>query len=96
MTLKNPKAKGSKNERRSRDYMERLGYSVTKAGGSLGLWDLVAVGATRIVLIQTKSNRNPGSAEMQRLKDFVCPKWCDKVVHRWDDRTSEPKIMRVA
>ncbi|HEV8713304.1 MAG TPA: hypothetical protein VGX03_10800, partial [Candidatus Binatia bacterium] len=40
----NAKAKGSRRERQARTILETAGYFVVKAGGSLGCWDLVALG----------------------------------------------------
>ncbi len=37
----NKKAKGSRNERRSRDLLKAQGFEVLKAGGSLGVFDLM-------------------------------------------------------
>ena len=57
----NAKRKGSKRELKSMRLLEAAGYTVTKSGASLGLWDLVAVSATDIVLVQVKSNRQPAA-----------------------------------
>lgn len=69
----NPKAKGSRVERECVHLLESLGYSVTKAGGSLGCWDLVAIHPTHTRLIQVKSNRKPAPAERERLQLFRAP-----------------------
>ncbi|RLG87043.1 MAG: hypothetical protein DRO18_03650, partial [Thermoprotei archaeon] len=56
----NVKRKGSRREREVRDILEAWGYYVTKAGGSLGRYDLVAVprrGKIDVLVIQVKSNR---------------------------------------
>jgi Holliday junction resolvase len=34
--MKNPKAKGGRNERKAKKILERAGYACTKSGGSLG------------------------------------------------------------
>lgn len=39
----NTKAKGNRNERTAKKYFEDLGYTVIKAGASLGMFDLVAM-----------------------------------------------------
>ena len=38
------KQKGDRWERECRDMLESEGYLVTKAGGSLGMFDLIAIG----------------------------------------------------
>ena len=88
----NAKAKGSKRELKSMRLLEAAGYSVTKSGASLGLWDLVAVSATDFVLVQVKSNRQPAPAEREQLQDFRCPPNCRKLVHVWKDYARRPIV----
>jgi len=64
------KRKGSNRELEVQHLLEAIGWHVTKAGGSLGEWDLVCVHpvlGTR--LIQVKSNRCP-AAEREALLEF--------------------------
>ena len=89
----NTKAKGSRNEYKSRDILIACGYSVCKAGGSLGEWDLVGVSPGGVALCQVKSNGWPGSVEMETLENFRGPPNCVKLVHRWDDR--QPVKVRI-
>lgn len=70
----NRKAKGSRNERRAKALLEDQGYRCTKAGGSLGVWDLIAISEGRVLLVQVKSNRKPPAAEMETMRAFPCPK----------------------
>ena len=63
----NAKAKGSKQERKARKVLEADGYLVTKAGGSLGLFDLVAENRQGVRHIQVKSNRLPGPVERENM-----------------------------
>jgi len=66
------KAKGSRSERKVRDQLLADGWYVTKAGGSLGIWDLVALhpdGPVR--LVQVKTNRMPRNEEMKTLEEFA-------------------------
>lgn len=69
-----PNAKGNRSERKVRDQLLEQGWYVTKAGGSLGLWDLIALlpgldGVTRV--IQVKTNRKPGKQETAALEQFA-------------------------
>jgi hypothetical protein len=75
----NAKRKGWRREDQARKQLEKEGYYVTRSGGSLGLWDLIAIrgswGTGEIVmplvrLVQVKSNRPPSRKEMQRLRSF--------------------------
>lgn len=91
----NTKAKGSRNERRSRDLFRQQGYSVTKAGASLGEWDLICIGPTDFILCQVKTNQWPSKEETQREIDFICPQNVKKIVHRWRDRQENPDIKEI-
>lgn len=93
--LKNAKAKGSRLERRSKADLEARGFLVTKAGGSLGVADLVALHpeSGEVRLVQVKANRLPGAAEMGGLKAlarrFQAAGFGWRVqVHRYLDRRS--------
>jgi Holliday junction resolvase len=88
----NCKAKGNRNERRSIALLERQGYRCTRAAASLGMFDVIGIGAADVVLVQVKSNRWPGCAEMNAIAKFATPANCRKVVHRWRDRQSEPDV----
>lgn len=69
----NRKAKGSRAELEAQHLLEALGYSVCKAGASLGVWDLIATHPTHVRFIQVKSNRRPGGAEMEAMRSFRSP-----------------------
>ena len=91
----NRKAKGTRNERRSRRLLEAAGYRVTRAAASLGCFDLIGVSPTDIVLCQVKSNAWPGTVELEAIKDFPAPANCKKIAHRWDDRNCLPLVKEV-
>lgn len=91
----NRKAKGSRNERRSRDLLRSQGYEVLKAGASLGVFDLIAIGPTDIVLAQVKSNTWPSKKEMGRITNLPSPPNCRKVIHRWRDYQKVPDVREV-
>ena len=89
----NTKAKGTRNEHRSKKILEASGYRVTRAAASLGAWDLIGIKASGIVLVQCKTSRWLGSLERQHLQDFPAPPGTIKLVHRWDARKSEPSVI---
>lgn len=91
----NAKAKGTRNEHRSKALLEAAGYAVTRSGASLGAWDLIGVSATDVVLVQVKSNAWPGTAEMETLAGFQVPPNCKRLVHRWRDRQRMPDVRAV-
>lgn len=51
----NTKAKGSRAERKAIRLLEAAGYVCTKAGGSLGLFDVIAIGPHDVRCVQVKS-----------------------------------------
>lgn len=91
----NAKRKGTRNEHRSIALLEAAGYSCTRAAASLGVWDIVAIGSTDVVLCQLKTNAWPGSVEMETLTEFAAPANCRKLAHRWRDRQHMPDVREV-
>lgn len=91
----NCKAKGSKNERRSRDLLEVSGYQVTRAGGSLGVFDLIGISSSDVLLVQVKTNQWPSQAELESIKQFRCPVNARKLIHRWRDGERLPDVQEV-
>lgn len=91
----NRKAKGSRNERRSRDIFIAAGYAVTKAGGSLGEWDLIGISETDIILCQVKTRDWPGAVEMETLHNFKAPNNARKILHRWRDGQRLPDVKEI-
>ncbi len=89
------KAKGSRNERRSRDLLRAAGYSVTKAGGSLGMFDLIGIGTTDVVLVQCKTNRTASPAEREMIQLFKAPPNTRKLLHVWFDRIKLPDVIEL-
>lgn len=89
--LKNAKAKGSRLERKSRDILRQAGFEVVKAGGSLGIFDLVGIHPEKglVQLVQVKSNRGVSRREREGLIQFaarcVHTGW-QVSIHRWRDR----------
>ena len=104
MRLKSAYAKGYRNEKRSREFLEKLGYYVVEARGSHGLWDLVAIhhGGTGgvefqpdVVLVQVKSNRKPSGVEMSAMAGLRLPEFVTREVHIWHDRQPKPEVLEV-
>ncbi len=91
----NAKRKGTAREHRSIALLESAGYRCTRAAASLGAWDITGIGSTDVILVQVKSRDWPGTAEMAVLRDFPCPSWCKKLIHRWRDRHRLPEVREV-
>jgi len=93
--MKNPKAKGSRAEHKARRILEASGYLVLKAGGSLGLFDLVALGPMDLKCIQVKANGYCSAVEREQLQLAVVPANCSKEIWRFKDRVRDPLIERL-
>lgn len=91
-TVRNTKAKGTRNEHRSIQVLEAAGYACTRAAASLGAWDIIGIGSTDVVLVQVKTRDWPGSVEMETLANFPAPAVCRKLVHRWRDYQRLPDV----
>ncbi len=91
----NTKRKGSRNEHRSKALLEADGYRITKSGASLGEWDLIGIGPSDFVVVQVKTNRWPGSAEMNAMREFPVPANCHKLIHRWRNRRIVPDVIEL-
>lgn len=87
--------KGRRNEYKSRRVFEALNYRVTRAAASLGVFDLIAIGPTDIVLCQVKSNRGLSPADREEVERFPCPPNCRKLIHRWKDYGRLPEVEEV-
>ena len=70
----NTKGKGSRRERERKSFWENKGYNVTKAGASLGDWDLIIMNDKCLILEQVKSSRISKQELMKLVKFKNCPK----------------------
>lgn len=91
----NCKAKGSRNERKSREILEAAGYLCMKAGASLGVFDIIGIGRTDIILCQVKTRDWPGSVETENIKNFPAPRNARKLVHRWRNYARVPDVKEI-
>lgn len=91
----NTKKKGWKNEHKSMARDRQAGALVLRAGGSLGLFDYIALFPNFVRLVQVKSNRWPGKIEMEALSQFRAPPYGRKVVERWDDYARTPIVKEI-
>ncbi len=91
----NRKAKGSRAEHRSMRMLEAAGYSCTRAAASLGLFDIIGVSSTDVVLVQVKTRDWPYAAEMETLNGFQCPPNARKLIHRYVDGKRLPDVREI-
>jgi hypothetical protein len=76
--------------------LEAAGYYCTHSGGSLGVFDVVGIGSTDVVLVQVKTRDWPGSVEMEQLKSLPCPPNCRRLIHRGRDPVQMPNVKEVS
>lgn len=94
-TRLNAKRKGTRNEHRSMAILEAAGYACTRAAASLGVFDIVGISATDIVLVQVKTRDWPGSVECEAIREFPAPPNARKLLHRYRDGVRLPDVKEV-
>jgi hypothetical protein len=94
--MKNAKREGTRNEHRSMAILEAAGYRCTRAAASLGVFDVVGIGSTDVVLCQVKTRDWAGAEEMEDMRNFVCPPNCRRLIHRWRDRQHLPDVREIS
>jgi len=73
--------------------LEAAGWTVVRAGGSLGPFDLVAFSRAGLRLVQVKMNRGPGQVERARLAAFDnLPHNATRELWLFRDRQRTPQI----
>jgi hypothetical protein len=91
----NTKAKGSRNERKTRDWYLKNGATfVIKAGASLGMYDLVVFFPDHVDMVQVKSNKWPSPEERTAMIRPInrLPDCCRFVCIRWKDYARKPEV----
>ncbi len=91
----NAKRKGSRNEHRAIRILEAAGYYCTRAAGSLGIFDIVAISGQGVRLTQVKSNRPPCPAEREAIELFPVPQNATKEIWVFRDYARTPLISGV-
>lgn len=89
-------AKGRRGEYKAIAQLEAQGYVCVRAAGSKGVFDLVAISATEIRLLQVKSGtRNASPEERARLAACPVPPGVSKELWRFLPRAKVPLIARL-
>jgi Holliday junction resolvase len=88
------KKKGSRRERQARDILKAAGYAVTKAGGSFGAFDLIALGPQGVRCVQVKSNRLPSPIERETMVSMRSQLPTNSTIEAWIfyDGNGKPRI----
>lgn len=94
--LKNAKAKGTRAERRAIRILEAAGYACTKAGGSLGIFDVIGIGPVDVRCLQVKAGGTYCSKiERELMRECAVPANVSVEIWRFPDRCREPLIERL-
>jgi hypothetical protein len=73
--------------------LQAAGYNTTRAAGSFGMFDVIAINAQGLRLIQVKSNRDASPVEREQIALFDrLPPNATKEVWRFQDYAREPVI----
>lgn len=91
----NAKRKGTRAERKAITLLEAAGFVCTKAGGSLGLFDVIAISGETVKCIQVKSNGYCSRIERAELVHLAVPANVTKEIWRFPDYCRAPLIERV-
>lgn len=87
------KAKGSRAERRAIRLLEAVGYTCVKAAGSLGVFDVVAIGPVDVRCLQVKAGTaRLSGVEREALASVPVPANCTREYWRFPDRCRAPII----
>lgn len=87
------KAKGSRGERKCIRILEAGGYLCTKSGGSLGVFDVIAIGPNTVRCIQCKcGSARLSSLEREAIRLIMVPLCCTKEYWLFRDYAREPQI----
>jgi len=98
----NTASKGRRNEYKSIKLLESKGYYCVRSAASKGLFDIVAISPTKILLVQVKTGRPASQKELTKMTDFGFDYLSTYVqehtrceVHVWKDRAKVPEIVLV-
>ena len=74
--------------------LEAMGFSVCRAGASLGVWDLIAVNRHQVRLIQVKCGARPYCSPVEReaMQMFQAPATVSKELWKWKDYSHLPEV----
>lgn len=98
----NSRAKGRRNENKTKDALEAEGWLIELVKGGtgwqrstdfFGLFDIIAVKGGRIRWLQIKSNRNASPKDRAAMADFPGPG--TREVWVWYDRKPKPIIHKL-
>jgi hypothetical protein len=89
----NAKRKGTRNEHKAIRALEDAGYHCTRSAGSLGLFDIIAIGRQGVRLVQVKTNDDARPHEREQIQIFDgIPPGATKEVWIYQEYVRKPVI----
>ncbi|RLE69138.1 MAG: hypothetical protein DRJ34_01555 [Thermoprotei archaeon] len=90
MKLKNPKAKGTRIEKKAIEELKKAHgcFLVVRSAGSKGIFDLVGIGGSICYLVQVKARNKPKPLpkEIERIKLMPKPRYAWRGLWVWDSK----------
>jgi hypothetical protein len=88
------KRKGSRAELRAIRILEAAGYVCTKAGGSLGVFDVIGIGPNDVRCIQVKAGQRPWLSPLEReaIALVTVPANVSKELWKMPDYCRQPTV----
>lgn len=84
---------GREREYRTMRLLEAIGYACTRAASSKGMWDVIAIRAQDIRLVQVKAGvAGPTRHDREAIREVVVPAMCSKEIWWWKARAAEPLV----
>lgn len=96
--MKTAKRKGARAEHRAITLLEAAGYACTRAAGSMGVFDVVAINDQAVRLLQVKAGKRCAIPRADRvaMAMFRAPANASREIWRFFDRQTDPIIEHVA
>jgi hypothetical protein len=89
------KAKGTRREYASKQFLEAAGYTIFRMVGRHDLFDLIGISVNDIVLVQVKNRDWPSRADRDAITVFSAPWPCRKIIHRYLYGQRQPDILEL-
>lgn len=84
---------GRRREYKSMEILEAAGYSCFRMAGSHGIFDIIGIGSSDVLLVQVKSDtRKIDEVDLEQMREFPAPENCKKLVHTWTARKGLPHV----
>lgn len=86
---------GRRAEYRTIAVLEAAGYSCTRSASSKGMWDVVGVSATDVVLVQVKYGGRPAPSSYADFGEMRVPANVRRLVHWWRKGSGAPEVIPI-